>query len=341
LSRQHYVFYDQLIAVGEDWDERLKAELNQADYLLVFISEASIGSESVAREIASASSLTQRQGGRPAILPVRLAYSGSLPESWVKDLDKIQYFYWNDAADTPSLIEEILRAISQRESASIQATSASNPELPANIGQIDADSIPPEQVIKKADEVFDSLTTVEKEVARRMLTRLVRVGEPNTDVHDTQRGVRVSELLPDTELLLNKVIETLSEAGLVRTGRDIASGERILNLVDDTLINEWQPLKIWIRADRKFLWKRQALRTNMANWASTKDQRFLLQGRELREAQWWQETRWEDLNPAEMSFVAESRRARRTRQRLKLLYAAIILGLLISAILVYFYIIQP
>ena len=78
LRQHHDVFIDQIIPVGVRWGERIEAEIRQADVFIAFLSADSICSEMVVGEISTAYQLTKSQGGRPVILPIRLAYSGAV-----------------------------------------------------------------------------------------------------------------------------------------------------------------------------------------------------------------------------------------------------------------------
>ena len=99
------------MVVGTPWAERIEAELRQADFLLTFLSAESIGSEMVMAEIKMAHQLAQEQAGRPAILPVRLAYREPFQYPLNVYLDPINWAIWENPADTPRLIEELTQAI--------------------------------------------------------------------------------------------------------------------------------------------------------------------------------------------------------------------------------------
>jgi hypothetical protein len=111
LNPQHEVFIDQTMMVGTPWVERIEAELRQADFLLTFLSAESIGSEMVMAEIKMAYQLAQEQAGRPAMLPVRLAYREPFQYPLNVYLDPINWAFWANPADTPRLIEELTKAI--------------------------------------------------------------------------------------------------------------------------------------------------------------------------------------------------------------------------------------
>ena len=112
LREQHDVFIDRTMRVGTDWPGRIDAELRQADYLIVFLSEKSVASEMVEGEVETAHRLAKEQGGRPKILPVRLAYDAPLPYPLSAYLQHIQWADWESMQDTPGLIETLLQAVS-------------------------------------------------------------------------------------------------------------------------------------------------------------------------------------------------------------------------------------
>ncbi|BAY50198.1 hypothetical protein SAMD00079811_78270 (plasmid) [Scytonema sp. HK-05] len=112
LSQQHNVFIDQRILVGKRWAECIETELRSTDFLIVFLSEQSVNSEMVQWEISLAVELAQSQGGKPVILPVRLAYQEAFPHPLSIYLKHINWAFWGSAEDTPRLIEELRQAIS-------------------------------------------------------------------------------------------------------------------------------------------------------------------------------------------------------------------------------------
>lgn len=79
LSQNHQAFLDEKeILVGERWAERIKNEIEAADYLVLLISRHSIESGMVVEEIKIAEAARKRNG-KPAVLPIRVAYDGELP----------------------------------------------------------------------------------------------------------------------------------------------------------------------------------------------------------------------------------------------------------------------
>jgi hypothetical protein len=110
LSQHHEVFIDQTMLVGTHWAERIEAELRRSDFLITFLTPNSINSEMVKGEIETAHHLGKQQG-RPAILPVRLAYRDPFVYPLSAYLNGINWAFWDNPTDTPRLIQELLQAI--------------------------------------------------------------------------------------------------------------------------------------------------------------------------------------------------------------------------------------
>jgi hypothetical protein len=115
LRAQHEVFIDQLMPVGTVWAKRIEEEIRRSDFFIALLSSQSIHSEMVKGEIEKAHEVAKEQQGRPVLLPVRLAYNEPLPYSLGPYLNHINWAFWNGEADTPSLIQNILQAISSGE----------------------------------------------------------------------------------------------------------------------------------------------------------------------------------------------------------------------------------
>ncbi|MCI0339322.1 MAG: AAA-like domain-containing protein [Acidobacteria bacterium] len=105
------VFIDQMIPVGVVWAEYLRGELERADFLIALLSQNSVRSDMFREEVQMAHELARERNGRPAILPVRLAFKGSLPYSLAAYLDRIQWASWENSEDTSRLIEQITQSI--------------------------------------------------------------------------------------------------------------------------------------------------------------------------------------------------------------------------------------
>ena len=111
LRNDHEVFMDTTIQVGEKWAERIQTAIKESDYLIIFLSENSVHSEMVIAEIETAHH-HGKAFGKPAILPVRLAYDEPLVYPISAYLNPLQWALWDSDTDTPRLIEELQRAVS-------------------------------------------------------------------------------------------------------------------------------------------------------------------------------------------------------------------------------------
>jgi hypothetical protein len=110
LRAKHDVFIDQAMPIGADWVKRIDSELRRADFLITLLSETAIHSEMLKGEIETAHREASLQGGRPALLPVRVAYREPFQYPLSAYLDKLNWAYWGDQKDTPRLLAELERA---------------------------------------------------------------------------------------------------------------------------------------------------------------------------------------------------------------------------------------
>jgi hypothetical protein len=111
LSLSHDVFIDQEMPVGTEWRTRIQAELEACDFLVVLLSEQSVHSEMVEYEISTAHHLSVAQGGKPRLLPVRVAYFQPFDYPLDAYLNHINWAVWKSEADNLLLLNELLTAI--------------------------------------------------------------------------------------------------------------------------------------------------------------------------------------------------------------------------------------
>jgi hypothetical protein len=105
------VFIDQIILVGTTWVERIRAEIEECDFLIPLLSEHSVHSEMVDAEIRIAHRIRKTRGGKPGILPIRVAYTEPFDYPLNAYLDHLNWATWGSEADTEPLIKELLAAI--------------------------------------------------------------------------------------------------------------------------------------------------------------------------------------------------------------------------------------
>lgn len=75
------VFVDRYSDVGITWAREIEERIRDADIVLPLLSAASIVSELLAGEIQSADEARQRDGSKPRIIPIRVDFSGPMPDT--------------------------------------------------------------------------------------------------------------------------------------------------------------------------------------------------------------------------------------------------------------------
>ena len=167
-----------------------------------------------------------------------------------------------------------------------------------------------------AETVFAGLTFAQQKIAQRVLLKLVRPGvdpvsgNSNADTEPIRRRISFAELENDDL----PVVRKLASAHLVVTGRSNVSGEEIVDLVHEALIQAWGRLREWIAADREFLSWREQLRALMAIWqSSARKSEMLLRDSFLDKAKEQVHQRKLDLSAPEQQYIEASIKARKMK----------------------------
>ena len=105
------VFIDRHLALGVNWATEIEAQIRTADAVVPLISAASSTSEMLCFEVENAHETAQSQKGRPKLFPVRVEYTGQLPEPLAGILDPIQYLLWEDKDDDTRIAEALTNAL--------------------------------------------------------------------------------------------------------------------------------------------------------------------------------------------------------------------------------------
>ena len=168
-----------------------------------------------------------------------------------------------------------------------------------------------QELARRAEEAVAGLPEEAREIARRILGRLVRIG-------GSEEGGRLSPISPalsDFNDAQQKVISVLANHRLViveRESRSSASSQATsgpsIMLADPRLLECWPRLIGWIQQDRDFLLWRQQLRAYYLDWESNgRDRGALLSGRLLSQADLMSARRLNDLTSTEAEYIAISR----------------------------------
>jgi hypothetical protein len=97
--------------VGTPWLERIKTEIQRADFLILLLSARSMHSEMVKAEIEYAHEQAIASQGKPKLLPVRVAYHEPFPYPLNTYLDPIHWAFWEPGMEASALIAELQTAI--------------------------------------------------------------------------------------------------------------------------------------------------------------------------------------------------------------------------------------
>ena len=105
------VFIDRHLTMGVEWAREIETRIRSADAIIPLLSAEAIQSEMLAFEIETAHETAQLEQGRPRLLPVRVNYTGPLPEPIASILEPIQYFLWEGESDDLGLMTELGEAL--------------------------------------------------------------------------------------------------------------------------------------------------------------------------------------------------------------------------------------
>jgi len=172
-----------------------------------------------------------------------------------------------------------------------------------------------------AEEIYSTLTNTQQETTRRLLLRLVEVGDSG---EATRRKVPRSELqFDDIEIsAVDEVIDmlTAAESRLLIASRQISTEEASssepitwLEVSHEALIREWDRFKTWVSSRLEDLQYSTELRKLSADWvASGRDNAYLLVGKRLTRAEVWIDVA--DANDLQREYIAASLEARHERE---------------------------
>ncbi len=111
VDEGYSVFLDRHLTMGVDWAREIEARIQSADAIIPLLSSESMHSEMLGFEIETAQECSQLGAGRPRLIPVRVKYTGPLPEPLAGILDPIQYFLWEGEQDNLGLVTELSAAL--------------------------------------------------------------------------------------------------------------------------------------------------------------------------------------------------------------------------------------
>jgi basic membrane lipoprotein Med (substrate-binding protein (PBP1-ABC) superfamily)/DNA-binding SARP family transcriptional activator len=161
-------------------------------------------------------------------------------------------------------------------------------------------------VTRRAEELYGSATTEERDVMRQLFFRLVAVGEGD---QVTRRRVSLSEVhaLRLSPRQVDEVVERLVQHRLVSLDREPASGEPTVEVAHEALLTEWDRLRGWLDDARSDLRQRVWLAAAREEWMRADgDPGFLLTGRRLEQYEEWADRSTVALTSDERGFLERS-----------------------------------
>jgi len=194
-----------------------------------------------------------------------------------------------------------------------------------------------EKCIRLAEVTFQNLGEGEREEARRLWMRLVRVPGPGEKIENSK--VRAS--LKDLSLASPPLIEKFAASELLSVSKDDQTGETTVEVANEELLRSWPTLANWIKADRDLMIWRQDLQASKARWQERgRTSVDLLGGRPLAEARTWHKTHRKYLSDSEaeyieLSILEDEIRQKRERTRRIWLNAVRVAVVLLFAIVVF------
>ena len=170
-------------------------------------------------------------------------------------------------------------------------------------------------VARAADAVYQGLDGEGQQATRRLLLRMVNVGEGTAD---TRRRVTAAELADGTSgAVIGKVLTDLIQARLVTTDTD-TDGTDTVEISHEALISAWPKLHRWLNQDRAGQRTHRDLTDAAHAWQTQRrDPSLLFSGTRLTVAREWATAHEDELNPGERAFLTASRRRKQRAARLR------------------------
>ncbi|WP_157269924.1 KGGVGR-motif variant AAA ATPase [Azohydromonas aeria] len=200
----------------------------------------------------------------------------------------------------PALRQRLLEAFAETPRAAPAPASSAQP-APETEEQL---------LVRTADTALLALDGEQRELARSVLCRLVRVARDE----EGGRFYPIRVALQDFTGEQHAVVGLLAQHGMLTVGVESRGRrhtrsqppEQVVGFADERLVALWPVLQRWLDEDRDFLLWRQQLRDYRTDWLRTGERSALLTGTLLGEAQLWARKRPEELNAAEHGFIMDS-----------------------------------
>lgn len=187
------------------------------------------------------------------------------------------------------------------------------------------------------EKAFSNLTPEKRKLTQRIFTDLVYLGDEEQGFLISRRRRPLEKLHRRSEEreTIERVVRQMTDARLLVTGQQDDEQEYV-EIIHDTLLQQWDELRQWVVKDREFILWRQRLDERIHEWRERKG--ALLHEAALTEAERWLVERSDDLTDEEQIYIRESVNLRehekRTRERQRQrITAGLAVGLAVVTIL--------
>ncbi len=172
-------------------------------------------------------------------------------------------------------------------------------------------------VAHRAETLYGEFPVDQRPLVRRLLTRLVALGDGTVD---TRRRVQRRELdgLAGSTVAVDTVLERFGTARLVTFDHDRTSRQPTVEIAHEALIVRWERLAAWVDEDREGLLLVRHLSSAAQAWADRgRDPAELYRGARLESISAWAAQHQRDLGSIESEFLQASQQqaARETDER--------------------------
>jgi Mrp family chromosome partitioning ATPase len=174
-----------------------------------------------------------------------------------------------------------------------------------------------DKLARRIESSLLALTEEEREQARSVLGRLVRVGRDDEGGGVFPIRVALSEFDEHDHAMIatlskSAVLTVTSEKRTAANGQSVA--DQVVQPAHERMFSVSPTLQKWLTQDREFLLWRQHLRAYRSDWEKTGEASTLLAGSPLSETRVWSRKRPQDLNQREVAYIGASIQATQAQQ---------------------------
>ncbi|NIN34392.1 MAG: TIR domain-containing protein, partial [Gammaproteobacteria bacterium] len=193
-------------------------------------------------------------------------------------------------------------------------------------------------LVRRADNLYDSLTDTQKETVRKMF--ILGLIQPGEGTEDTRRRVPKEELLAigsDTREA-EKILDLWTTARLLTGSRDEDRQQAMVEVAHEALIRKWQRIREWMDEGREIARHKGILRQAAQEWERNKrSEDYLYQGARLMQMEEFLEAHHHDTSAVEKAFIAAGTAKREAQRKKKQRNMRIFIGSILTVLMIALY----